>query len=189
MDKEEQKSSEASANSFVMVPPSQNSDSDHQSDHSFEEIQPDNAPFTAVELVEREVTNDEDTSAADHDNPTDYEMSDANDESCNDNIRHVLDDVESQIESIRDSVMKLVREKDNVASLLDNIHQSLPDTSELSSVEREELGLEVARLQGRLEDVRLGLEVRRTDSQQTALRMVEDELLKLVKMVQQVSLL
>ena len=74
-----------------------------------------------------------------------------------------------------------------MVSLLDNINQSLPGTSDLSPVEREELGLEVARLQGRLEDVRLGLEVRRTDGQTSALRMVETELLKLVKMVQQVS--
>ena len=179
MDKEEAKSSEATANSFVIVQPSHNSDSDH----SFEELQPEHAPFTAVEMVEREVTNDEDNEAE-----QDTETSDANDESCNDNIRHVLDDVESQIENIRDAVMKLVKEKENVVSLLDNIQQSLPDTPELSSVEREELSLEVARLQGRLEDVRLGVEVRRTDSQQSALAMVEEELLKLVKMVQQVSI-
>ena len=79
--------------------------------------------------------------------------------SCHDNVRQVLDDIEAQIEKLREAVTKLSVDKRSLVEVLDSVHQGLPGT-ELSDLEREEIGLEVTRLRGRAEDVRCELVTR-----------------------------
>ena len=119
--------------SFVVV---QNEDNIH--DSSFEEIHEEQEAFNRVDYTVEEMDQDDKsivTIAEDKAN-----------ESCNENIRQVLDDVEAQIERMREQVAKIVTDKDNLTEVLDSINQSLANT-ELSDVEREEIGLEVSRLQ------------------------------------------
>ena len=79
--------------------------------------------------------------------------------SCHDNVRQVLDDIEAQIEKLREAVTKLSRDKSSLMEVLESVHQGLPGT-DLSDLEREEIGLEVTRLRGRAEDVRCELVTR-----------------------------
>merc|ERR1719342_1041884 len=71
-------------------------------------------------------------------------------DSCNDNIRQVLDDVEAQIETLRERVAKIAQDKLGVVDVLDGINQSLIVTN-LSELEKEEISLEVSRLKKELQ--------------------------------------
>ena len=102
---------------------------------------------------------------------------------CNDSVRQVLDDVEAQIETLREAVTRLAREKQAVLEVLEGIGQSLPGAP-LSEVEREEVELEVDRLRGRVEEVKSELETRRTASQRQSLEAVEEKICQLVREVQ-----
>ena len=159
--------------SFVIVAASQDNPN-NDSDTSFEDV----AQEPGAAVIESLSENSDDN---------DQVMNDNNDDSCNDNIRHVLDDVENQIEMLKEAVMKIVQDKASVTSLLESIGHNLPDTPELSTVEREELGLEVERLKSRLEDLKCDVVTRRSDSQVEAKNKVDEELLKLVKLVEQVK--
>ena len=128
------------------------------SDTSFEEIQEDCVDIT-------------DSDAGDGDGQ------------CNDSVRQVLDDVEAQIETLRDAVARLGRDKQALLEVLEGIGQSLPGTP-LSEVEREEVELEVGRLTGRVEEVRCDLQTRRTDTQRQSLEAVEAKISQLVGLVQ-----
>ena len=130
------------------------------SDTSFEEIQEDCVDIT-------------DSDAGDGDG----------DGQCNDSVRQVLDDVEAQIETLRDAVARLGRDKQALLEVLEGIGQSLPGTP-LSEVEREEVELEVGRLTGRVEEVRCDLQTRRTDTQRQSLEAVEAKISQLVGLVQ-----
>ena len=66
-------------------------------------------------------------------------------ETGNESVREVLDDVESQIETLREAVTRLGQDKRALQDLLEGVSQSLPVTP-LSSVEKEEVVLEVGRL-------------------------------------------
>ena len=149
-----------------------NNNKEDQADSSFEEIHSESVhpSVEAEDKVEAVMDVVEDCDVAN--------------ESCNDNIRQVLDDVESQIEQLRESLSKLVKEKDSLNDVLEGIHQSLPDT-ELSLVEKEEISLEVARLRGRVEDMQVQVVTRRTRSQMEAKMVLESEMMKLVKEVEQ----
>ena len=73
----------------------------------------------------------------------------------------MLDDIEAQIEKLRDAVTKLSGDKRSLMEVLDSVSQGLPGPgTELSEVEREEIGLEVRRLRARAEDVRCDLVTR-----------------------------
>ena len=159
--------------SFVIVAASQDNPN-NDSDTSFEDV----AQEPGAAVIESLSENSDDN---------DQVMNDNNDDSCNDNIRHVLDDVENQIEMLKEAVMKIVQDKASVTSLLESIGHNLPDTPELSTVEREELSLEVERLKSRLEDLKCDVVTRRSDSQVEAKNKVDEELLKLVKLVEQVK--
>ena len=149
-----------------------NNNKEDQADSSFEEIHSESVhpSVEAEDKVEAVMDVVEDCDVAN--------------ESCNDNIRQVLDDVESQIEQLRESLSKLVKEKDSLNDVLEGIHQSLPDT-ELSLVEKEEISLEVVRLRGRVEDMQVKVVTRRTRSQMEAKKVLESEMMKLVKEVEQ----
>ena len=82
-----------------------------------------------------------------------------NDITCHDNVRQVLYDIEAQIEKLREAVTKLSGDKSSLVEVLDSVHQGLPGT-DLSEIEREEIGLELARLRGRAEDVKCELVTR-----------------------------
>ena len=159
--------------SFVIVAASQDNPN-NDSDTSFEDV----AQEPGAAVIESLSENSDDN---------DQVMNDNNDDSCNDNIRNVLDDVENQIEMLKEAVMKIVQDKASVTSLLESIGHNLPDTPELSTVEREELSLEVERLKSRLEDLKCEVVTRRSDSQVEAKKKVDEELLKLVKLVEQVK--
>ena len=159
--------------SFVIVAASQDNPN-NDSDTSFEDV----AQEPGAAVIESLSENSDDN---------DQVMNDNNDDSCNDNIRNVLDDVENQIEMLKEAVMKIVQDKASVTSLLESIGHNLPDTPELSTVEREELSLEVERLKSRLEDLKCEVVTRRSDSQVEAKNKVDEELLKLVKLVEQVK--
>ena len=159
--------------SFVIVAASQDNPN-NDSDTSFEDV----AQEPGAAVIESLSENSDDN---------DQVMNDKNDDSCNDNIRNVLDDVENQIEMLKEAVMKIVQDKASVTSLLESIGHNLPDTPELSTVEREELSLEVERLKSRLEDLKCEVVTRRSDSQVEAKNKVDEELLKLVKLVEQVK--
>ena len=107
----------------------------------------------------------------------------ADGDDCNDSVRQVLDDVEAQIEKLRDSVSRLAEDKRGLLDVLEGISQSVP-TTPLSEVEREEVVLEVGRLRGRVEEVRCELETRRTETQQQSLHAVEAEMEALVSLVE-----
>ena len=79
--------------------------------------------------------------------------------SCQDNVRQVLYDIEAQIEKLRDAVTKLSGDQSSLVEVLDSVHQGLPGT-DLSEIEREEIGLELTRLRGRAEDVKCELVTR-----------------------------
>ena len=159
--------------SFVIVAASQDNPN-NDSDTSFEDV----AQEPGAAVIESLSENSDDN---------DQVMNDNNDDSCNDNIRNVLDDVENQIDMLKEAVMKIVQDKASVTSLLESIGHNLPDTPELSTVEREELSLEVERLKSRLEDLKCEVVTRRSDSQVEAKNKVDEELLKLVKLVEQVK--
>ena len=82
-----------------------------------------------------------------------------NEITCHDNVRQVLYDIEAQIEKLREAVTKLSGDKSGLVEVLDSVHQGLPGT-DLSEIEREEIGLELARLRGRAEDVKCELVTR-----------------------------
>ena len=82
-----------------------------------------------------------------------------NEITCHDNVRQVLYDIEAQIEKLREAVTKLSGDKRSLVEVLDSVHQGLPGT-DLSEIEREEIGLELARLRGRAEDVKCELVTR-----------------------------
>ena len=82
-----------------------------------------------------------------------------NEITCHDNVRQVLYDIEAQIEKLREAVTKLSGDKSSLVEVLDSVHQGLPGT-DLSEIEREEIGLELARLRGRAEDVKCELVTR-----------------------------
>jgi len=177
------------------------------SDSSFEEIVEESEPFNKVDFVVNElIDNDEnDTNSAmsdkiivDQKDKMNEETMDWNynsmeetqpdtvvvSDNCNDNIRQVLDDVEAQIETLRERVAKIAQDKLSVVDVLDGINQSLIVTN-LSELEKEEIGLEVSRLKERVEDVNCDLKIRKTSSQIEAWRIMELELNKLVSTVEQ----
>ena len=165
---------------FVIVKQSDNSTTGAQdSDTSFEElaentedkvISKDTDTNDPVELESMVIVNnikDDDKSLQIPESKADNDNNDAiGDEeekeeniSCHDNVRQVLDDIEAQIEKLREAVTKLSGDKRSLVEVLDSVHQGLPGT-ELSDLEKEEIGLEVMRLRGRAEDVRCELVTR-----------------------------
>jgi len=185
------------SDSFVEV-----KDEGKLSDSSFEEILEESEPFNNVDLVVNELEDnlenednslekavlseemlvDEDQLGR-KDQETESETVKES-ESSSDNIRQVLDDVEAQIERLREKVAKICQEKLSVVELLDGINQSLIVT-DLSELEKEEIGLEVSRLKERVEDVNIDLKIRKTQSQIDAWRIMEMEMNKLVRTVEQ----
>ena len=91
--------------------------------------------------------------------------------------------MEAQIETLRDAVTRLDKDKQAVLEVLEGIGQTLPGTP-LSEVEREEVELEVGRLRGRVEEVRCNLQTRRTDTQRQSLEAVEAKICQLVRLVE-----
>ena len=65
----------------------------------------------------------------------------------------------NRIEKLREEVTKLSGDKSSLVEVLDSVHQGLPGT-DLSEIEREEIGLELLRLRGRAEDVKCELVTR-----------------------------
>ena len=104
-------------------------------------------------------------------------------DNCNDNVRQVLDDVEAQIERLREAVTRLAEDKRGLLEVLEGVSQSVPETP-LTAVEAEEVVLEVERLRGRVEEVMCGLETRRTNTQKESLLAVEAEISALVSLVE-----
>ena len=102
---------------------------------------------------------------------------------CHDSVRQVLDDVEAQIETLREAVTRLDMDKHALLEVLEGIGQTLPGTP-LSDVEREEVELEVGRLRGRVEEVRCHLQTRRTTTQLQSLEAVEAKICQLVRLVE-----
>ena len=178
-------------NSFVIV----SSESHQGSDSSFEELQgpetenvPSPNPRLTSEVDSTELENIEGREV--QENVVDcreFEM-DAGDanaiDTCHDNVRQVLDDVEAQIERFREAVTKLSEDKMNLFDVLESIKHSLPGT-DLTEVEREEINFEVSRLRGRAEDAVCEVVSRRTAGQEEARKVLDMEVAKLVKMVEQ----
>jgi len=108
---------------------------------------------------------------------------DNSDTSSSDSIREVLDDVEAQIEKVREAVIRLNSERDGLVELLDSISFSLNTTS-LSDLHKEEVILEVDRLRCRAGDVVCQVRTRRVASQVEALKGVEVEMARLVETVE-----
>jgi len=100
-----------------------------------------------------------------------------------DSVREVLDDVEAQIEKVRASVLSLSSERDGLVELLQSINESL-QTSSLSDLHKEEVMLEVNRLNARAGDIVIEIKTRRTASQAEAMKGVEAEFSRLVKTVE-----
>eukprot|EP00090_Calanus_glacialis_P025923 TRINITY_DN40652_c0_g1_i1.p1 TRINITY_DN40652_c0_g1~~TRINITY_DN40652_c0_g1_i1.p1 ORF type:complete len:227 (+),score=98.73 TRINITY_DN40652_c0_g1_i1:29-709(+) len=100
-----------------------------------------------------------------------------------DSIREVLDDVEAQIEKVREAVIRLSSERDSLIELLDSIGGSL-DTTSLSDLHKEEAMLEVDRLTCRVGEVVCQVRIRRIPSQVEALKGVEEEMARLVDTVE-----
>ena len=100
-----------------------------------------------------------------------------------DNIREVLDDVEAQIERVREAVNRLGEERDGLIELLDSIGGSVQTTS-LSDMHKEETMLEVDRLKRRVGEVVCLVKTRRTQSQVESLKGVEEEMARLVSAVE-----
>jgi len=123
-------------------------------------------------IKEKDNQNDEDT-------PTVVNK----DNSSPDSIREVLDDVEAQIDKVREAVLKLSMERDGLVDLLESISGSL-NTTTLSDLHKEEVILEVERLRSRAEDVVCKVKTRRTESQVEALKGVEVEMTRLVQTVE-----
>ena len=169
---------------FVIVKQSNNSTSGAQdSDTSFEDLQENtedkkarddmdtdgNDPVELESMVIINAINDDDKSVkikdttdtgATVDNNVGVEDEEkTNNITCQDNVRQVLYDIEAQIEKLRDAVTKLSGDKSSLVEVLDSVHQGLPGT-DLSEIEREEIGLELARLRGRAEDVKCELVTR-----------------------------
>ena len=162
---------------FVIVKPGDNSATEAQdSDTSFEELHVDKAtrgdnvssdPGEPESMVIVNDVNDDDKSVTIPESKADNNEAAGNEEeeeanlSCHDNVRQVLDDIEAQIEKLRDAVTKLSGDKRSLVEVLDSVSQGLPGPgTELSEVEREEIGLEVRRLRARAEDVRCDLVTR-----------------------------
>ena len=164
---------------FVIVKQGDNSTTEAQdSDTSFEELHVDKATredtvnsdpvepesmviVNDVDIDEKSVTNPESNSKADNNEASGNEEEDEVNLSCHDNVRQVLDDIEAQIEKLREAVTKLSGDKLSLMEVLDSVSQGLPGPgTELSEVEREEIGLEVRRLRARAEDVRCDLVTR-----------------------------
>ena len=169
---------------FVIVKQSNNSTTGAQdSDTSFEDLQENievkkaredmdtdgNDPVELESMVIVNAINDDDKSVkikgttdtgTTVDNNVGVEEEEkTNNITCQDNVRQVLYDIEAQIEKLRDAVTKLSGDKSSLGEVLDSVHQGLPGT-ELSEIEREEIGLELARLRGRAEDVKCELVTR-----------------------------
>ena len=172
-------SSPGEPESFVVIPvpepapastsaPTRVSTNSSSSDTSFEEIQEDCADITDI--------TDSGAGAG-------AEAGDGDGGQCNDSVRQVLDDVEAQIETLRDAVTRLDLDKQALLEVLEGIGQTLPGTP-LSEVEKEEVELEVGRLRGRVEEVRCDLETRRTDTQRQSLEAVEAKICQLVRLVE-----
>ena len=164
---------------FVIVKQGDSSTTEAQdSDTSFEELHVDKATredtvnsdpvepesmviVNDVDIDEKSVTNPESNSKADNNEASGNEEEDEVNLSCHDNVRQVLDDIEAQIEKLREAVTKLSGDKLSLMEVLDSVSQGLPGPgTELSEVEREEIGLEVRRLRARAEDVRCDLVTR-----------------------------
>ena len=169
---------------FVIVKQSNNSTTGAQdSDTSFEDLQENievkkaredmdtdgNDPVELESMVIVNAINDDDKSVkikgttdtgTTVDNNVGVEEEEkTNNITCQDNVRQVLYDIEAQIEKLRDAVTKLSGDKSSLGEVLDSVHQGLPGT-DLSEIEREEIGLELARLRGRAEDVKCELVTR-----------------------------
>ena len=164
---------------FVIVKQGDNSTTEAQdSDTSFEELHADKATredtvnstpgepesmviVNDVNIDDKSVTNPESNSKADNNEAAGNEEEEEANISCHDNVRQVLDDIEAQIEKLRDAVTKLSGDKRSLMEVLESVSQGLPGPgTELSEVEREEIGLEVRRLRARAEDVRCDLVTR-----------------------------
>ena len=177
-------------NSFVIVP----SESQQGSDSSFEELQgpetenvPSPNPRLTSEVDSTELDNIESREAQENVvdcRESEMDAGDAANDTCHDNVRQVLDDVEAQIERFREAVTKLSEDKMNLFDVLESIKHSLPGT-DLTEVEREEINFEVSRLRGRAEDAVCEVVSRRTAGQEEARKVLDVEVAKLVKMVEQ----
>ena len=181
------------SNSFVIVP----SESHQGSDSSFEELQgpetenvPSPNPRLTSEVDSTELENIEGREVQENVvdcRESEMDAGDANAnaiDTCHDNVRQVLDDVEAQIERFREAVTKLSEDKMNLFDVLESIKHSLPGT-DLTEVEREEINFEVSRLRGRAEDAVCEVVSRRTAGQEEARKVLDMEVAKLVKMVEQ----
>lgn len=103
----------------------------------------------------------------------------------------------------REAVTKLSGDKSSLVEVLESVQQSLPGT-DLSDIEKEEIGLEVARLRDRAEDVRCELVTRcassddppyisddranifrRTEQQKEARKEIDREVMKLIRIVEE----
>ena len=169
---------------FVIVKQSNNSTTGAQdSDTSFEDLQEnievqkaredmDTDGNDPVELESMVIVNDindgeksvkikdtADTTVDDNVKVEEEEEEKTNNITCQDNVRQVLYDIEAQIEKLRDAVTKLSGDQSSLVEVLDSVHQGLPGT-DLSEIEREEIGLELTRLRGRAEDVKCELVTR-----------------------------
>ena len=169
---------------FVIVKQSNNSTPGAQdSDTSFEDLQENievkkaredmdtdgNDPVELESMVIVNDINDEeksvkikdtaDTTVDDNVKVEEEKEEKTNNITCQDNVRQVLYDIEAQIEKLRDAVTKLSGDQSSLVEVLDSVHQGLPGT-DLSEIEREEIGLELTRLRGRAEDVRCELVTR-----------------------------
>ena len=177
-------------NSFVIVP----KESHQGSDSSFEDLQgpetenvPSPNPRLTSEVDSTELENivgrDVQENAVDC-RESEMDAGDAANDTCHDNVRQVLDDVEAQIERFREAVTKLSEDKMNLFDVLESIKHSLPGT-DLTEVEKEEINFEVSRLRSRAEDAVCEVVSRRTAGQEEARKVLDMEVAKLVKMVEQ----
>lgn len=194
---------------FVIVKQSNNSTPGAQdSDTSFEDLQENievkkaredmdtdgNDPVELESMVIVNDINDEeksvkikdtaDTTVDDNVKVEEEKEEKTNNITCQDNVRQVLYDIEAQIEKLRDAVTKLSGDQSSLVEVLDSVHQGLPGT-DLSEIEREEIGLELTRLRSRAEDVKCELVTRRTEQQLEARKVMEGEMVKLIRTVEE----
>ena len=100
------------------------------------------------------------------------------------NFQEVLDQIEVEVEGLRNSALKIKEEQFNTLKTLKAISQSSKENEELSEVEKEEIVATVERLHIRLSNLDIKLNVSRNETQVEALQKVNEKIECLVELVQ-----
>jgi hypothetical protein len=100
-----------------------------------------------------------------------------------DNVQEVMDGVEKEIETLRSNAIKMVRDRQNLEAILADIVDPA-NAVDLSEVDKEEIEASVIRLKRRLATVSIDIGTSRDQSQEDALKRVDEKIHDLVTMIE-----